>query len=133
MRLDTNLGFEIFLVDDHVKLRDMLDIIGGKPNRINVDFEGINLSKNGRVCLGQVHVSRTDVVYVVDFVSIPNPFEAFCVGSLNLRLRKKSSSIQGTISTQSRTSTMSRRHRTLFACKLPNLLIAKTAVKEQVS
>ena len=75
MRLTTGLGFEVVLVDDEDKLADMMDTIG-EPSRVNVDFEGIDLCKTGRVCLGQVHVAETDVVYVVDFVSIDNPFKA---------------------------------------------------------
>jgi exonuclease 3'-5' domain-containing protein 1 len=80
MRLSTGLGFEVVLVDDEQKLEDMLDSIG-VPERVNVDFEGVELCKTGRVCLGQVHVAETDVVYVVDFVTITNPFTA-CGGRL---------------------------------------------------
>lgn len=98
MRLTTGLGFEVVLVDDEDKLADMMDTIG-EPSRVNVDFEGIDLCKTGRVCLGQVHVAETDVVYVVDFVSIENPFKA-CEG----RLRRLSESDATTL-TRSRIST----------------------------
>jgi exonuclease 3'-5' domain-containing protein 1 len=78
------LGINAFVVDDEESFKSMLEKMKTdlkKINRINVDFEGIDLSKDGRVCLGQFHVAETTDVYIVDFIKISNPF-TFCDSGL---------------------------------------------------
>jgi exonuclease 3'-5' domain-containing protein 1 len=69
---DATLGFVSIFVDTESKLQDMLTILEASTC-INVDFEGIDLQRNGEVCLGQFHASRSGTVYVVDFCTM-KPF-----------------------------------------------------------
>jgi exonuclease 3'-5' domain-containing protein 1 len=71
---ETNeLGFSIVFVDTSKMLVNMVETLE-LENIINVDFEGVNLCKTGKVCLGQFHASGSDLVYIVDFV-VMNPFK----------------------------------------------------------
>lgn len=68
-----NLGFYYKLIDSEDLMILMLDSIKDSK-MINIDFEGINLCKIGKVCLAQVHASKSDTVFIIDFITM-NPFE----------------------------------------------------------
>lgn len=70
----SNLGFCYHLIDTEDKLNFMLGKIAN-DSIINIDFEGIDLCKTGKVCLAQVHASNSDTVFLVDFITM-NPFTA---------------------------------------------------------
>lgn len=42
-----------------------------------VDFEGVNLWRDGELCLGQIYYQGSEVIYLVDFVSLRRPFDVF--------------------------------------------------------
>jgi hypothetical protein len=72
-----NLGCNVIFVDTESSLLDMIrdvNISLKMSNYINVDFEGVNLCKSGKICLGQFHVAGSSYVYIVDFVVLTNPF-----------------------------------------------------------
>ena len=50
-------------------------------NYLNVDFEGIDLCKTGKVCIGQFSIEGSKHVYLVDFVVLVDPFK-LCDGRL---------------------------------------------------
>jgi exonuclease 3'-5' domain-containing protein 1 len=74
------LGISIILVDNEDLLLTMIEQLEAAKD-INVDFEGIDLSKTGTVCLGQFHVRGSRTVFLVDFIEITDPFQA-CQGRL---------------------------------------------------
>lgn len=45
---------------------------GGHP--LYLDFEGIDLSRNGKICLGQIYYPGAKAVYLVDFCALPPGF-----------------------------------------------------------
>lgn len=73
------LGFECDFVDNEEKLEAMLDLFdqrfkSNEETLLNADFEGVNLCRDGVICLGQFHLSESKKVYVVDFISM-DPFK----------------------------------------------------------
>lgn len=68
-----DLGFSVIWVDTEESLSTMVQALG-TPSRLNIYFEGIDLWRHGQLTCGQFHASGSDTVYVVDFVSLQNPF-----------------------------------------------------------
>ena len=68
------LGLQYKLIDDNDLLSDFLKDLECIPEDkwLNVDFEGVDLCKTGIVCLGQVHISGSKIIYILDFIKIPN-------------------------------------------------------------
>jgi hypothetical protein len=59
------LEIDDILIDNEKDFQHMLNrmtIDLSINNRVNVDFEGFKLYKNGQVCLGQFHVAQTSHV-----------------------------------------------------------------------
>ena len=75
------LGIKCKLVNDEDSLDSMLNTLLPNTAMINVDLEGIDLSREGQVCLMQIHGANTDRVYIIDFIGF-NPFT-----TLNGRLK----------------------------------------------
>jgi exonuclease 3'-5' domain-containing protein 1 len=72
------LNFKCILIQDEDSLDAMTEKIfseTAKGKSVNVDFEGVDLCRHGKICLGQFHISESDLVYVVDFIAF-DPFEA---------------------------------------------------------
>jgi exonuclease 3'-5' domain-containing protein 1 len=73
------LNFKCMFVNNEDMLNRMTDkiLLEAKNDSfaLNVDFEGVNLSRDGRICLGQFHISGSSLVYVVDFVDL-DPLKA---------------------------------------------------------
>ena len=71
------LGLTVVLVDTTEAFTAMITDIKKDLlacNFLNLDFEGIDLCKTGKVCLGQFHVGQSKTVYVLDFIALPSPF-----------------------------------------------------------
>jgi hypothetical protein len=67
------LGIKSKLVKTEKDLVQMLDALQ-TAKTLSVDFEGIDLCKTGKICLGQFHAHGSQTVFTVDFVEIKNPF-----------------------------------------------------------
>jgi exonuclease 3'-5' domain-containing protein 1 len=61
-----SLGIAITFIDSEKEMGEMLEQLG-MAKVVNVDFEGIELGRDGELCLGQFHVANSELVYVVDF------------------------------------------------------------------
>jgi exonuclease 3'-5' domain-containing protein 1 len=71
------LDLKFILVDSIPLLEAMLSTfskIGNDKKQLNVDFEGVQLCRSGQICLGQFHETGSDVVYIVDFIALPQAF-----------------------------------------------------------
>ena len=83
----SSLGISIILVDTETMLLTMIKQLEA-VKALNVDFEGIDLCKSGTVCLGQFHARGSSTVFLVDFITISNPFKA-CQGRLKFIMESK--------------------------------------------
>lgn len=54
-----------------VGLLDSLEQQQGPDRLIFLDFEGIDLSRHGKICLGQLTWPSSPFVYLLDFVALP--------------------------------------------------------------
>ena len=71
------LGLDAILVDTPTKFTQMISELNTdlKVTKIlNLDFEGVDLCKTGKVCLGQFHAAKSKTVFVLDFIAIKSPF-----------------------------------------------------------
>jgi len=69
---------EMVVVDTAAKAGCLVDELMALPipyRKMYMDFEGINLSRNGSVCIGQLSTPGTACVHLLDFVMLPNVLE----------------------------------------------------------
>jgi exonuclease 3'-5' domain-containing protein 1 len=73
------LNFKCAFIQNEKSLDAMTEKILSETRKnekcLNVDFEGVDLCRHGQICLGQFHLSGSDIVYVVDFIAF-DPFKA---------------------------------------------------------
>ena len=80
----------VVLCDTTSKMKSLLDEIESLPNSRRVlylDFEGIDLSRSGKLCLGQLTYPASRSVYFLDFVVLGKELLSVrsSSGSCNLR------------------------------------------------
>ena len=63
--------YDVVLCDTTFKMRSLLDELESlhySRRVLYVDFEGINLSRYGKVCIGQLTYPASRTIYLLDFV-----------------------------------------------------------------
>ena len=59
------------LCDTTESLQTLLEVLANATKKqIYIDFEGINLCKNGKICIGQLLLHGSPHVYLLDFVAL---------------------------------------------------------------
>lgn len=77
-----------FLVDSAEKASELVDtLVAQSDAKLYLDFEGINLCRDGRVCLGQLTFPQAPFIYLLDFVKLPEVLEVVGSGSSSTSLR----------------------------------------------
>jgi ribonuclease D len=76
------------LVDSELsleKLQQELERLLGDERVIYLDFEGVNLGRTGRLCLGQLIFPGSTTTYLLDFVALPTIMSHAAPGCTSLK------------------------------------------------